>query len=223
MTAILIHLESRSLSGVPSSKAACIFDAIYLGLQKGSRCNEYCRVNPTSQSDQFCKVLMSAYTCNFAGYLIALINSDLYFLSESSHSVSTANDLIKATYLRVCFRFDKLCTGNIQERTFRRFPADISSFFPLLAALHTLDRYTYCDINTLTPIFCYWRMKVVTFINESVVTKNLREATLQAYPYPNHFYDLHIKYFRTHSVRFIACLILVVAKLSDATIEHRIR
>ena len=66
-------------------------------------------------------------------------------------------------------------------------------------------------------------MKVVTFIYESVVAKNLREATLQAYPNPNHFYNLHLRDFRTHPVRVILCLILVVAKLSNSTIKHRLR
>ena len=65
-------------------------------------------------------------------------------------------------------------------------------------------------------------MKVLTFIHESVATKKLREATLQAYSNPNHFYNLHLKDVRTHSFRVITCLILVVAKLPDATIEHRL-
>ena len=65
-------------------------------------------------------------------------------------------------------------------------------------------------------------MKVVTLIHEFVVTKNLHKATLQAYPNPNHFYNLHLKGAHTHSVRFIACLILVVSKLSYDTIKHRL-
>ena len=65
-------------------------------------------------------------------------------------------------------------------------------------------------------------MKVVTLMHDYVVTKNLREATLQAYPNPHNYYNLYLKYFRTHSVRVIACLILVVAKISDATIKHRL-
>ena len=63
-------------------------------------------------------------------------------------------------------------------------------------------------------------MKVVTFIHDFVVTKNLREATLQAYLNPHHYYNLHLKDVRTQSVQVIACLVLVVAKLSDVNIEH---
>ena len=63
-------------------------------------------------------------------------------------------------------------------------------------------------------------MKVVIFIHEYVVTKNLHESTLQAYPNPHHFYNLHLKYFHTHSVQFIICLILVVEKISNTTIKH---
>ena len=65
-------------------------------------------------------------------------------------------------------------------------------------------------------------MKLNTLIHDSVVTKNFREATLQAYPNPNHFYNKHLKDIRAHSVRVTACLVLMVAKLSDATIEHRL-
>ena len=36
-------------------------------------------------------------------------------------------------------------------------------------------------------------MKVVTFLHDSVFTNNLCEATLQAYPNPKHFYNLHLK------------------------------
>ena len=61
-------------------------------------------------------------------------------------------------------------------------------------------------------------MKVLTFIHDSVVTKNLREATLQAYPNPHHFYNLHLKDVCTQSFHVIACLILMVAKLSDYNI-----
>ena len=128
---------------------------------------------------------MSAYVGTFAGYLIAFINADFYFILVSSHFVSPANALSKSTYLRVCFRFDKGGTGNIQERTLHRFPAYRSPFCRLLAALFALGSWTSCDLNPLTPIFCYLKIKVVTFIHEFVVTKNLREATLQAYPNPH--------------------------------------
>ena len=56
--------------------------------------------------------------------------------------------------------------------------------FPLLTALCALDRWTSFDLNPLTPIFCYRRMKLVTLIHDSVVTKNFREATRQVYPNP---------------------------------------
>ena len=79
-----------------------------------------------------------------------------------------------------------------------------------------------CNLDNLTPIFLYQRMKVDTFIHDSIVTKKLCKATLQAYPNLNHFYNLHLKYVRTNLVQFIACIILVVTKLSDATIEHRL-
>ena len=80
-TVILRSIEDRSLSGVPSYKEACIFDAIYLGLQTVSWCSKYFRGNPTSQCKKFCKVLISAYTGTFVGCPIAFINDEFSFLS----------------------------------------------------------------------------------------------------------------------------------------------
>ena len=136
---------------------------------------------------------MSAYTGTFSGYPINFINDDFSFFSESSHFVSPSNALSKAIYLRFYFFLDKGGTENIQERTFSRLPVERSSFFPLLTALHTLERWTSCDLDILTPILCYWNTKVVNFIHYSVVTKNLREATLHTYPIPHNFYKLHLK------------------------------
>ena len=166
---------------------------------------------------------MSSYSGTFAGYPISLINAEFSFLSESSYFVSPANALTKSTYLGVRFRFDKGGTVHFQERTFRRLPADISSFCSLLTALCALDRCTSCNLNPLTPIFWYPKIKLVTFIHDSIVTKNLRDVTLQSYPNPHCFYNLHLKDVRTCSVQVIACIVLVVAKLSYSTIEHRLR
>ena len=102
---------------------------------------------------KLCKVPISAYAGTFAVYPIACINADFSFLSEFSHFVSPANAFSKATYLKVRFRFDKGGTGNLQDRTFRRFPVDRLSFSPLLAAIRTLDSWTSCDLDILTPIF----------------------------------------------------------------------
>ena len=55
-TYILRDLEACYLLGGPSSKAACIFDVIYLVLQMIYRCSKYCRDNPTSQYKKICKV-----------------------------------------------------------------------------------------------------------------------------------------------------------------------
>ena len=136
--------------------------------------------------------------------------------------MSLANALAKAAYLRVLFCFDKRFTRNLQGQSFCSFPTEISSFCPLLAALRALNSWTSYDLDPLTSIFYYRKMKVVNFIHDSVVTKNLRDSTLPTYPNPHQFYNLHLKDVRTQSVRVITCLILVVAKLSNATIEHRL-
>ena len=66
-------------------------------------------------------------------------------------------------------------------------------------------------------------MEIYTFIHDSVVIKNLREATLQAYPNHNYLYNLHLKDVCTHAVQVISYIVLVVAELSDSTIEYRLR
>ena len=78
--AILESLEAGFSSEVPSSEAACIFDAIWLVLQMGYQWSKYCRMNPTLQSEKFCKVPMSAYTGTFTVYPIVFINAELSFL-----------------------------------------------------------------------------------------------------------------------------------------------
>ena len=75
---------------------------------------------------------MSAFAGTFTGYPTEFINNKFYFLSELSHFVSPVNSLAKSTYLRVCIRFDKGGTGNIQERIFCRFldlSPPLSTFF----------------------------------------------------------------------------------------------
>ena len=58
---------------------------------------------------------MSAYTGTFTVYPIAFINTDFSFLSDSSHFVSPANALAKATDINFFFRFNKGSTENLQE------------------------------------------------------------------------------------------------------------
>ena len=82
-TDILGSLEACSLSGGPSSKVACIFDAIWLDLQTGSFCSEYCRGNHTQQPNKFCRVSMSAYAGTFSGYIIPFVNDNLFLCWNS--------------------------------------------------------------------------------------------------------------------------------------------
>ena len=124
---------------------------------------------------------MSAYKGTFASYPIAFINSDFSFMLQSSQFPPLADKLCKSIYLRVCFHFDKVGTGNLQERIFHHFPPDRSSFWPLLAVIRAMDHWKSYNLDPLTPIFRYRKMKVVTFLHDYVVTKNLREATIQLY------------------------------------------
>ena len=222
-TPIIQALARQAHSDGVDSEAACIFDAICLGLQTGSRCSEYCRGSPTDPKDIFSKVHASVYAGPFAGYPIAFTPEDFTFLSSSSHFLSLDQAWKHATYVRVRFRFDKGGTGNIQERTFLCFPPPRASFCPLLAVLRVLTRWSHFHLESRTPVFCYRQGSKVVFLHDSTVTRHLRAATVAAYPNPSHLYRTRTKDVRTHSVRVIACLILVVAKLSDATVEHRLR
>ena len=224
ITAPILHvLHARALKDSPNSAAACVFDAVCLGLQTGSRCSEYCKGNPTDPSDSFCRVPTTHYTGDYAGFPIAFIPSDITFLTSTLHYVPADAALDQASYVRVCFRFDKGGTGNIQERTFQRFPPNRPSFCPLRAALRAIARWQSLDIDPLTPLFGYTKTSSHVFLQDSTVTKHLRDATLVAYPDPTHLYHIRLKDIRTHSIRVTACLILVVAGLSDHSIEHRLR
>ena len=57
---------------------------------------------------------MFTYAGTFAGYTIVFINADFSFLFESSHFVSPANSLSKASYFIFLFCFNKGSAVNIQ-------------------------------------------------------------------------------------------------------------
>lgn len=221
--AILNQLHIAADAHGPSSEASCIFDAVCLGLQTGSRCSEYCRGSPTDPTDSFSKVPSSHYAGAYAGFPIAFIPADFTFLSASQHFIPHTEAQSSAVYVRVRFRFDKGGTGNMQERTFKRFSKASNIFCPLAAVLRALSRWESCDLDPLTPLFCHVKTSQPIFLQDSAVTKHLRAATLRAYPDPTHFYHKRLKDVRTHSLRVIACLILVIAQLSTPTIEHRLR
>ena len=220
---IIKTLHTRATTDDPSSPAACVFDAVCLGLQTGSRCSEYCKGSPTNPSDRFCKVPSTHYTGDYAGFPLAFIPSDVTFLTSSLHFVPASEALTQASYVRIHFRFDKGGTGNLQERTFQRFPSDRPTFCPLRAILRALHRWTSLDLDPLTPLFAYGNPSSPEFLKDSTVTAHMRAATLVAYPNPTHLYHTRLKDVRTHSLRVTACLILVVAGLPDHTIEHRLR
>ena len=120
---IIKILHDQAAASHPHSMEACIFDAVCLGLQTGSRCSEYCRGNPTNKTDEFSKVPLTYYTGEFTGYPIAIVESDISFLSESMHIIPSSEAIDKVIFVRVRFRFDKGGTGNVQTHTFRQFPS----------------------------------------------------------------------------------------------------
>ena len=117
-TEILSALSTAAIDHGPSSLQACIYDAVCLSLQSGSRCSEYCRGNPTNQSDQFCRVPNSHYAGTFAGFPIAFIAEDISFLTASKTFIPFSQAISSAAYVRVRFKFDKGGTGNLSFRTF---------------------------------------------------------------------------------------------------------
>ena len=223
-TPIIRALLEKANNSHRCSAERCIFDAICLGLQTGSRCSEYCRGNPTNKHDKFSKVPLTHYAGEFAGYPLAFVPSDITFLTETMHYVPIHDAAKKAQLVKVRFRFDKGGTGNVQFRTFKRFSADRRNYCPLLATLRATQRWSTFNHGQLTPLFCYGTEKSCPiYLQDSIVTKHIREATIIAYPNANHLYRTRLKDLRTHSLRVTACLILSVAKLSEATIEHRLR
>ena len=212
-SSIIQILHDEAMSSHDHSLEACIFDAVCLGLQTGSRCTEYCKGNPTDKNDEFSKVPLTYYAGEFAGYPIAFVASDITFLSDSMHLVPSSEAISQASFVRVRFRFDKGGTGNVQTRTFRRFPSTRKAFCPLHAACRAINR----------TLFCYSKADSYAYLQDALVTKHLRHAAETAYPNKSHLYRTRIKDVRTHSLRVTACLILNVAKLPVPTIEYRLR
>ena len=220
---ILQCLQKTASKTSSLSLTQCVFDAVCLGIQTGSRCSEYCCRSPTSHHDKFCKVPDTHYSGNFASHPIAFTASDFTFLDKHQHFVSEPRAKSDATFLQVSFHFDKGGTGNIQFRTFQHFPPDRDSFCPLLAVLRTLTRWRHFNLAPLTPVFCYNFHNSPEFLHDSSVTTLLCSATQATYPDSNHLFNARLKDIRTHSLRVTACLILFVAKLPTPTIEHRLR
>ena len=221
--AILHNLHTHSDSSGPTSAAACIFDAICIGLQTGSRCGEYCRGNPTEPDAPFSRVPLSHYAAEFAGYPLAFVPDDVSFLDASLHFIPPELAISKAEFVRIRFKFDKGGTGNLSCRTFKRFPPEKSTFCPLLAATRALARWRSHNLSPLTPLFCYTQNGSACFLQDTTVTKHLRDAAILAYPNPSHIYRRRLADVRTHSLRVSACLILVTAGLPTPAIEYRLR
>ena len=222
-SSVLNTLLKMTNSSSSDSLTQCVFDAVCLGIQTGSRCSEYCSGSPTNPSDDFCRVPSTHYSGKYAGYPIAFTTSDFQFLTDTMNIVPHSSALADAVYLRVRFRFDKGGTGNIQFRTFRRFPPERSDFCPLRAVLCAFRRWEQFQLDPLTPVFCYAANGIPTFLHDSSVTTILRRATQATYPEGNNLFNIRLKDVRTHSLRVTACLILVVAKLPTPAIEHRLR
>ena len=221
----IINVLKDKAAKLPSdSMEGCIFDAIYIGLQTGSCCRKYCRGNSTNSSNRFCKVPLTYYAGNFAGYLLAFVAEDFTFLSASLHFIPAKQAQKQAAFIHICFRFDKGGTGNIQFCTFKRFQQERQAFCPLLAAVQALQRWENQHLDPLTLLFCYSHLKTTISLQDTIVTKLLHQATIEAYPAANnHLYCTRLKDVWTHSLRVTACLIFSTAKLSDSTIEHRLR
>ena len=198
--AILHRLHSHSVSSGKTSAAACIFDAICIGLQTGSRCREYCRGNPTENDAPFSRVPFSHYAAEFAGYPLAFVPDDVSFLDASLHFIPPDLALSQAEFVQIRFKFDKGGTGNLSCCTFKRSPKEKSTFCPLLAATRALAQWKSHNLSPLMPLFCYTQNGSACFIQDTTVTKHLRDAAILAYPKPSHIYRCRLADVRTHSL-----------------------
>ena len=219
---ILLALQANATSGGPTSAIACTFDAICLGLHTGSRCSEYCKGHPTDPNDAFSRVPASTFAHEHAGLPLAFTVNDFSFLSADMTFLPWTC-ASTASHVRVRFRFDKGGSRNFSVCTFRRLDGPQSAFCPLRAVLRALHRWAALSTATDAPVFCYAQTTTVHFLPDQMVTNFIRQATVTAYPDPNHIYRTRLPDLRTHSIRVTACLILVAAKLPDAIIEHRLR
>lgn len=77
-TKILNILKTNVDKAASNSLQACIFDAMFIGLQTGSRCSKYCRSNQMDSANIFCKAPLTYYASTYAGYPIAFVPSYKY-------------------------------------------------------------------------------------------------------------------------------------------------
>ena len=182
------------------------------------------RGNSTDKNDKFCRVPLTHYAGEFAGFPLAFVPLDVTFLSATMHFVPHQDAQKQAQYVRIRFQFDKGGTGNIQFRTFKRFEVVKEAYCPLRAVLQAINRWSTFQHGQLSPLFCYGDPTAdPIYLQDTLVTKHIREATISAYPNQHHLFRTRLKDLRTHSLQVTACLILSVAKLSDAAIEHRLQ
>ena len=220
---ILDSLNRTASTALSTSLAACVADAVTLGLYTGSRCSEYCRGSPVNPSDLFSRVPSSHFAGTFAGMPLALTISDFEFLDSTKSVIPWTQASLLAKYVRVRFRFDKGGTGNFSVRTLRRFPKGPDTYCPVAATIRSINRWYSISGDHTVPLFCYSHHSEVLYLPDTLVTKALRTATIEAYPNPKHLYRLNLQQVRTHSIRVTACFILVNAGLPDHVIEHRLR
>jgi len=224
----LIDQAARDSVSNIFGKSTAIRDGVILGTYTGSRCSEYCR-GKRHAGQAFGTTPVSTTTGTFGGWPMALAPSDFTFLSSSLCQIPWLQAETHASYIRVRFRYDKGGSCNFSERTFRRLQdLDALSQFlcPVATGVRILHRWHSISADGMVPVFCYTqsnRGKKLCFLDDQCVTKALRTAVVHVYPDPLHLYRLNIEDVRTHSIRVMALLGLILAQLSDSVIEHKLR
>lgn len=76
----------------------------------------------------FCKVPSSHYAHKFAGFPLAFVLTKVTFFSLLVRIVPSCLATSLAAYIRICFKFNKWGTGNIQAHTFHCFDDNKKAF-----------------------------------------------------------------------------------------------
>ena len=130
---ILTNLHAASVLDDKYSLEVCALDAMWLGLQTGYCCSEYCKQgSPTNPNDQFSCVLNTNYTWAFVAFPLVFIPVDLDFLSKSKHILHYSVAKTDTMCIWARFKFGICRTGNLSHCVFKRFAKSQEAFCPLL-------------------------------------------------------------------------------------------
>ena len=208
-------------------KQATVFDWARLSTFTGSRVGEYAQSVGTSTKAS--RVPDLPFAEEQAGTPIAFTHDDFSFYTTEGMVLSTRIVIShsgQAQELHIRFRYDK----SPRNFVIRKFCRSGHSFLcPVKAAISIICRAVALNVTTGEPlgqVFCprtkQTKTKVI-LLQSSDVVRIMRQACIDAYPDPTHYYRLRVHCIDAHSGRVTAAVALSNAGVPKEEIAFRLR